>query len=104
MHVYSAPDNRFERRGADLWRTEIINVEDAVLGKKIKVPTLDGHVNVKIPPGTQPDEVLRLRNKGLPKYSGGGNGDLNLLMRIKIPGSLSGKEQAIYEELRELRK
>lgn len=104
VHVYSAPDNRFQRRGADLWRIERINVEDAVLGHEIKVPTLEGYVKVKIPPGTQPDEVLRLRNKGLPRYRGNGKGDLHLRMQVQIPDTLTSKERELYEALRALRK
>jgi molecular chaperone DnaJ len=104
VHVYSAPDNRFQRRGADLWRHERIDVEDAVLGHQIMVPTLEGDVKVKIPPGTQPDDVLRLRNKGLPKYRGNGKGDLHLRMQVNIPDSLTSKERELYEALRALRK
>jgi len=63
--VNSTPDARFERAGADLWRVETLEVEDAVLGVRLKVPTLQGEVEVKVPPGTQPDEILRLRGKGL---------------------------------------
>ena len=104
VRVYSIPDNRFERRGADLWRTETVNIEDAALGEQIKVPTLDGYVNVKIPPGTQPDDVLRLRNKGLPAYGGSGRGDFHLRMRVKIPDKLSRKERELFESLRFLHK
>ncbi|KPJ92827.1 MAG: molecular chaperone DnaJ [Gammaproteobacteria bacterium SG8_11] len=104
VHVYSAPDKRFQRRGADLWRIEYISVEDAVLGSEIKVPTLDGRVKVKIPPGTQPDEVLRLRNKGLPKFRGSGYGDLHLRIQVQIPDNLTGKERELYEALRALHK
>jgi molecular chaperone DnaJ len=102
VHVYSAPDHRFQRRGADLWRNESINVEDAVLGHQITVPTLDGRVKVKIPPGTQSDEVLRLRNKGLPKYRGGGKGDLHLRVQVKIPDNPTSKELELYKALRAL--
>ena len=54
--VYTKPDNRFQRMGADLWRSEIIDVADAVLGATVKVPTLGSRVKVNIPAGTQPDE------------------------------------------------
>jgi len=104
VRVYSVPDNRFERHGADLWRTETVDIEDAALGEQIKVPTLDGYVNVKIPPGTQPDDVLRLRNKGLPLYGGKGRGDLRLRMQVKIPDKLSGEERELFETLRSLHK
>ena len=100
--VRSAPDARFERLGADLWRGEAIEVADAVLGTKLKVPTLDGTVEVSVPPGTQPDEVLRLRGKGLTAF-GGGRGDLNLRIQVRVPERPSAAERELYEQLRALR-
>jgi molecular chaperone DnaJ len=100
--VHSAPDARFERIGSDLWRIEEIDVADAVLGTQRTVPTLHGNVEVTIPPGTQPDEVLRLRGKGLPQF-GDGRGDLNLRIRVRIPAELGPKERSLYEQLRALR-
>lgn len=97
--VRSAPDARFERVGADLWRSETIEVADAVLGTHLKVPTLDGTVEVRVPPGTQPDETLRLRGKGLNAF-GGGRGDLNLRIQVHIPEQPSAQERALYEQLR----
>jgi molecular chaperone DnaJ len=100
--VRSARDKRFERSGADLWRSEELEVIDAVLGTKLKVPTLEGKVEVTIPPGTQPDEVLRLRGKGLPRFSGQGHGDLNLRIHVHIPEHPTVEERALYEKLREI--
>lgn len=56
-------DARFERRGRDLWHVETVSIVDAVLGVTVETPTLDGPTQVSIPPGTQPDAVLRLRNR-----------------------------------------
>ncbi len=100
--VHSAPDPRFERHGADLWRVETISVADAVLGARVDVPTLDGRATVTIPPGTQPDAVLRLRGKGLPEFGGGRRGDLNLRVRLRVPDRLSKEERELYERLRAL--
>jgi molecular chaperone DnaJ len=100
--IASAPDARFERRGADLWRTETLTVTDAVLGTTRKVPTLDGPVEVTVPAGTQPDEVLRLRGKGLPVFGARGRGDLNLRIAVQIPQQLGTDELALYEKLRAL--
>lgn len=100
--VTSAPDPRFQRRGADLWRAESIEVEDAVLGTHIVVPTLDGEVDVKVPPGIQPDDVLRLRGKGLPRFDGEGVGDLKLRIQVRIPRHPSPEERELYERLRAL--
>ncbi|MHB9102472.1 MAG: DnaJ C-terminal domain-containing protein [Sulfuricella sp.] len=100
--VRSAPDPRFERDGADLWRSETITVADAVLGTKLKVPTLDRFAEVTIPPGTQHDTVLRVRGKGLPEFGGRQHGDLFLRIRVHIPERLSAEERDLYQKLRDL--
>jgi len=100
--VRSAPDARFERSGADLWRQERIEVADAVLGTRLKVPTLTGQVDVTVPPGTQAEETLRLRGKGLPRFDGGGHGDLNLKILVHIPEKPSAEERELYQRLRAL--
>ncbi len=98
--VRSAEDSRFERHGRDLSRIETIDVVDAVLGKEIDVPTLDGHVTVKIVPGTQPDTVLRLRGKGLPRFGGGAPGDLYVRVNVHVPERLTDRERHLFEQLR----
>ena len=66
--VRTADDPRFVRHGRDLYRIETVEAVDAVLGASIDVPTLEGEVSVKVPAGTQPDSMLRLREKGLPGF------------------------------------
>jgi molecular chaperone DnaJ len=100
--VVSAPDSRFERRGADLWRGETLSIADAVLGRRLDVPTLDGDVKLKVAAGTQPESVLRLRGKGLPRFGGGPRGDLFVRVRVEIPEKLTSKQRALYKELRDL--
>jgi molecular chaperone DnaJ len=100
--VRSARDQRFERRGADLWRAQTIEVVDAVLGTAVTVPALDGEVTAKVPPGTQPDTVLRLRGKGLPEFGGTRRGNLLLRLQVRIPVSLSAKERKLYDRLQAL--
>ena len=101
--VRSAPDSRFERAGADLWRVETLDVADAVLGTKLTVPTLEGEVEVKVPAGTQPDEILRLRGKGLTRPGGGEHGNLNVRIQVHIPKNPTSEERRLYEQLRSLR-
>jgi len=102
--VASAPDPRFQRRGADLWRAETLGVADAVLGTTLTVPTLEGEVEVTVPAGSQPDTVLRLRGRGMPRFEGQGQGDLNLRLQVQVPETLSGEERELYERLRTLRR
>jgi len=101
--VRSTPDPRFERAGSRLWRTESINVAEAVLGTALKIPTLDGEaVTVTVGPGTQPDTVLRLRGKGLPEFGGRHRGDLMVRLQVRVPEKISPEERKLYERLRAL--
>jgi molecular chaperone DnaJ len=100
--VRTAPDPRFARRGADLWRTETISVPDAVLGAKRAAPTLDGSVDVTIRRGTQPGTILRLAGKGLPEFGGWRRGDLYLQVAVRVPERVTKKERELYNQLRTL--
>ncbi|MBI4756544.1 MAG: DnaJ domain-containing protein [Betaproteobacteria bacterium] len=100
--VHAAPDPRFQRAGADLWRVEELLLTDAVLGAERSVPTLDGPVAVTVPHGTQPDAVLRLRGRGLPRPGDGRHGDLLLRLRVRVPEKLTAEERSLYERLRQL--
>jgi len=97
--VRTAPDARFERHDADLWRRERVTVPEAVLGVQRTIPTLDGDVELTIPAGTQPDVVLRLAGKGVPVLGGRTRGDLYVGVEVVIPDHPSKRERALYEEL-----
>ena len=96
------PDARFERDGADLLRQESIALTDAVLGTTLQIPTLEGSVSVKIPPGTQPGTVLRLKGKGLPEFGNERNGELYLRIEVLVPVQLCAEERELYERLRSI--
>ena len=67
------------------------------------MPTLDGPIGIKIPPGTSAGQAFRLRGHGLPRLeSGGGRGDLLATLAIELPKHLSAKEKELFEELRQL--
>jgi molecular chaperone DnaJ len=100
--IRTEPDARFARAGADLWREETISIPDAVLGTTLTVPTLGASASVTIPPGTQPDAVLRLHGKGLPEFRGKGHGDLYLRIRVHVPERLTAKERELYDKLRSM--
>ncbi len=101
--VHARPDPRFQRDGADLWRYETLPLTDAVLGTRLEVPTLEGRsAEVDIPAGIQPATVLRLRNKGLPRFGEKGRGDMYLQIGIRVPEKLSREEHELYERLRAL--
>jgi DnaJ-class molecular chaperone len=71
---------------------------EAVLGANISVPTLDGPVNIKIPPGTQNGQKLRVRGRGLTQRDGG-NGDLIVTARVEVPANVSESERKLWEQL-----
>jgi curved DNA-binding protein len=71
---------------------------EAVLGTEISVPTLAGRVNIKIPPGTQNGQKLRLRGRGLPNRNGG-NGDLIVVAQVEVPGKVTDAERKLWEQL-----
>jgi len=98
--IRTAPDTRFERDGANLWHREEIPVADAVLGTRLDIPTLNGPIKVTIPAGTQPDSVLRLKQKGLPEFGGKKRGDLFLRLNVRIPEKLGTEERKLWERLR----
>lgn len=71
---------------------------EAVLGTNISVPTLGGHVNIKIPPGTQNGQKFRVRGRGLPSRDGG-QGDLIVVARVELPQQVSESERKLWEQL-----
>ena len=73
---------------------------EAVLGTNLAVPTLDGKVNIKIPPGTQNGQKLRVRGRGLPQRSGPA-GDLIVFARIEVPEKISEEERKLWTQLAE---
>jgi len=75
-----------------------------VLGTIVEVATLDGLANVNVPAGSQPGSILRLRNKGLPHFGGGGRGALYVNLQAIVPQHLSAEERKLYERLRTLAK
>ncbi|MGR3809313.1 molecular chaperone DnaJ [Jiulongibacter sp. NS-SX5] len=78
-----------------------LNFVDAVLGKEVEVPTVDGKVKIKVKSGTQAGEVLRLRGKGLPNLNGYGTGDQLVHINIYTPTSVSSDEKSLLEQLRD---
>ena len=91
-----------KREGNNLYYTKIVSVVDAMLGAELTVPCLDGDYKIKIEPGTQSGEVVRLRGRGLPSVNGySGTGDLYVKIAVWIPKKLNKEEKAIVESLRD---
>lgn len=80
------PDKVFGRTGDDLTVTVPVSYGELVLGTTLSVPTLDGRVGVKVPPGTVDGRVLRVRGRGVPKKAGAG--DLMVTVKVSVPQKL----------------
>lgn len=72
---------------------------DLALGTEVRVPTLDGHEKLKIPQGTQPSTILKIKGKGLPRYGGYGKGDLLTRIDIKVPTKLNDRQKSLLKQL-----
>lgn len=92
------PHPFFVRQGEHLACEMPVNMVQAALGSEVKVPTLTGTVTMKIPPGTQPGELFRLRGKGLPSLRGGGKGDQLVRVMVEIPAHLSQHQRRALED------
>lgn len=93
------PDARFTRRDDDLNTTVEITFPQAALGCEVKVETFDGIEKLDIPAGTQAGSKLRIRGRGMPRLKTKGNGDMNILVKIKVPRTLTQKERKLLKEL-----
>lgn len=103
VRIKVRPDNKYVRKGNDLYQTVTINLYDAVLGNDIVVDTLSGKLKIKISPGTQNGKTIRIKGKGMPIYERPEYfGDLYLLLNVQIPEKLSEKQRKIFEELKEI--
>ncbi len=92
----------FLREGADIFSEITINIPQLVLGDTFEVNTVSGKVKVKVPPGTQPGSLVRLKGKGIAKLGQPGNGDHFVRVNLNIPQNPSKQEKQLYEELKNL--
>ena len=99
VEIHLDPHPRFEREGDDLVTRATISQPQAALGDEIEVSTLDGHVKMKIPPGTQPGRRFRLRGKGVKGMKSGEFGDLYVQVQVETPTHLTAEQQALYRQL-----
>lgn len=99
LQIHIKPHKFFKRRENDILLDLDINVAQAALGADVTIPTVDGNEALKIPAGTQPGKVLRLRNKGVPFVRGGGRGDQLVVINVAIPKTLTPEQRTLFEQL-----
>jgi molecular chaperone DnaJ len=100
LHV--KPHEIFQRDGDDLLCEVPVSFVQAALGADIEVPTLDGKASLKVPAGTQPGTMFRLKGKGVKNIQGYGHGDLHVRINVEVPTHLSSAQKAKLQEFSEL--
>lgn len=100
--VRVSADEQFRREGNDIHADADVSLLTAILGGDIPVPTLHGDVTLRVPEGTQPGQVFRLKGKGLPDLGSSRMGDHYAALRVEIPKRLSREERRLLEQWKEL--
>ncbi len=91
-------DKHFQREGVDVISNQEILFTKAALGDVVSVQTVDGAVQVRIPAGTQPDTIIRLRGKGIVHLRGSGKGDHYIRIKVQISKSLTSKQKELLQQ------
>ncbi|HXP91071.1 MAG TPA: molecular chaperone DnaJ [Fibrobacteria bacterium] len=92
----------YHRDGQNLYAEARVPFTTAALGGSIRIPTLDGDIDLKVHAGTQAEKVFVLRGKGMPGLHGRGKGDLFVRIHVRVPEKVSGRQKEILEELKSL--
>jgi molecular chaperone DnaJ len=100
VRIHVKPHPLFERLedGHMLYNLNL-KFTDLALGADVRVPTLDGQEKLRIPQGTQPNTILKIKGKGLPRYGAYGRGDLLTRINVKIPTKLDDRQKLLLKEL-----
>ncbi len=101
LHVRVLPSKKFFRDGINIQSVQEIDLLQAVLGDQIKVSTVHGDVDLKIPAGTQNEHVFTLKGYGIAPANRNTQGVHQVKIHVKVPKKLSGKEKDLYKQLAE---
>lgn len=102
FHVNRDPS--FLREGSDIFSEITVNIPQLVLGDTFEVETVSGKVKVRVPPGTQPGSLVRLKGKGIQKLGSTSHGDHFVRVNLEVPKNPSKQEKQLYEELYDIGK
>ena len=102
VRLHVDPHEFFERDGNVLYCQIPISIVQAAIGDTIEIQTLDGNRSVKIKPGTQSGEIIRLKGDGVPNLRGYGRGDLLIDIRVKTPMNLNKRQKELLREFAEI--
>jgi curved DNA-binding protein len=98
VRLRQQPHSRFQVKGDDTEVEVAITPWEAALGASVEVPTLEGHAEIRVPPGIASGQRLRLRGQGL-NMRGGGRGDHFVRLKIVVPKELTATEKKLFQEL-----
>ena len=90
----------FKRDGGDIFYDQNISMIDAALGREVIVPILNGTEKIKIDSGSQPNTIIKLKGKGLPRMNSRGRGDQYVRVVVNIPKKLSKHQKNLLEEIK----
>ncbi len=99
IHIEVVPSEKFKREGTNIISEVEVSFAKAALGDIIFVETVEGEVKLRMPSGTQPNTVIRLRGKGVAHLQGSGRGDHYVRIKIVVPKHLSRRQRELLEEL-----
>ena len=97
--IHMIPHRYFKREGDDLLYNLHISITQATLGAEVTLPAIEGKAELRIHPGTQPGQILRVKGRGMPKMGGYGRGDLRVRVNVSVPKTLTQHQKALLEEL-----
>ena len=101
VRIYVREHPLFARKGDDLYITMPISFSQAALGDEIEVPVLEGtRILLRVPSGIESGKVLRISQKGVPRFSGSGRGDMYVELKIRTPKKLTRRQKELLEELK----
>jgi molecular chaperone DnaJ len=105
IRILEKPHDYYEKKGIDLKYYLDLTYPEIVLGCEKEIPTIEGgKVKIKIKELSQPNTILRLKDKGMKKIETNQRGDLHIQLGVEIPDKISGEERKILEELKKLKK
>ena len=99
--VHVQPSPLYTRRGDDLIVDVPVRYADAALGASIDVPTPEGPISLKVPAGSQPGKLLKVKGRGAPRPKGG-KGDLLARVKLSVPEKVTKQERELLEQLRKV--
>lgn len=98
VRIRVLPHSEFKRDGADIFYDKQISIIDATLGKNIEVPTLEGIEKINVEEGSQPNTIIKLKGKGLPRINSRSRGDQYVRLVVNIPKKLDKHQKNLLQE------